>query len=257
MFAGAWGERAIELLQPAARRGGATLDRGGPLAMVGAPGASDGNWRCWISGRLTNAAELRERFGLPGDAEESALIARAHAQLGPGACDLLRGTFIVVAAESERGFALACRDQLGGRPLVYVRVAGGVLFAEHERDLLELVPSTPAPDRLALADWVGADTLLPARTLYEGMNRLPPAHRLVLSPGAVKVERYWRPRYEGTADGGREAIAERLRSQAFAAVDRAAAGSQAPAVLLSGGLDSACVAAGLAARGEIGRASCR
>ena len=44
-------------------------------------------------------------------------------------------------------------------------------------------------------------------------------------------------------------LGERLRDAAFAAVGRAAAGSQRPAVELSGGLDSACVAAGLTASG--------
>ncbi len=47
--------------------------------------------------------------------------------------------------------------------------------------------------------------------------------------------------------GSREEIAERLRLEAFAAVDRAA-DSDRVAVRLSGGLDSACVAAGVAAR---------
>src|SRR5437870_490491 len=139
MLAGAWGARAIELLALAAKRRGAMPDRVGSLAIIGDSGATESSWRCWISGRLTNAGALRERFGLPADVEPNAVIARAHAQLGTGACDLLRGTFIVVAAESERELALVLRDQLGGRPLVYVRVRGGVLFAEHERDLLELM----------------------------------------------------------------------------------------------------------------------
>lgn len=66
--------------------------------------------------------------------------------------------------------------------------------------------------------------------------------------GEIAIERYWQPRYEGVASGSRQEIAEHLRSAAFAAVERAAEGARRPAVSLSGGLDSACVAAGLAAR---------
>ena len=62
------------------------------------------------------------------------------------------------------------------------------------------------------------------------------------------IERYWAPRYEGTVSGSRHEIGERLRAEAFSAVDRAASGSRRVAVRLSGGLDSACVAAGLMAR---------
>ena len=252
MFTVAWGERAVELLNRGAARDGATVERTGPLSVVDADGksagATDGHWRCWISGRLTNAEELRERFGLTLTTEPAALIARAYARLGADACELLRGTFVVVALDRERETAMVIRDQLGGRPLVYARVGDGVLLAEHERAIVELLPSTPGPDRLALARWIERGSTPPGRTLFEGVRRIPPAHRILLSDDGVSIEPYWRPRYEGVAAGSRQEIAERLRSAAFAAVARAAQGARQPAVSLSGGLDSACVAAGLAAQ---------
>ncbi len=249
MFAVGWGERAVELIGRAAARDGIALERAGALAVIGAEGTAAGRWRCWISGRLTNARALRERFGLPLDVDPSALLACAHERLGPEACQLLRGTFVVVAFDRQRSTATIVRDHLGGRPLVHVRVGGGALFAEHERALVELLPRTPAPDRLALAGWIEHGGTPPARTLFEGVRRIPPAHRVELSAGAVAIEPYWRPRYEGLATGSREVVAERLRDAAFAAVARAAEGARRPALRLSGGLDSACVAAGLAARG--------
>jgi asparagine synthase (glutamine-hydrolysing) len=248
MFAVAWGERAVELLALAATGARPMPERAGPLAVAGAEGATDGSWRCWISGRLTNAEELRARFGMPPAADLPALIARAHAQLGLGACEHLRGTFIVVALDRERKTATIVRDQLGGRPLVHARAGGGALFAEHERAIVDLLPSTPGPDRLALARWIERGSFPPGRTLFEGIRHIPPAHRVLLSADDIAIEPYWRPRYEGVVAGSREAIAERLREAAFAAVQRAAQGALRPAVSLSGGLDSACVAAGLAAR---------
>lgn len=248
MIVGGWGERSLELLDLAANRTGGTLDRVGSLGVIAPAGVTEGQWRCWISGRLTNADALRERFRAPDIVNLNTLIARAHNQIGPSACEFLRGTFILVAVEHERGLASVSRDQLGGRPLLYARVGDGVLFAEHERELLDLLPSTPGPDRLALMRWIDRGTVLPGRTLYEGIRRVPPAHRLVLSSRGVAVERYWAPRYEGTRSGTRDELAEHLREEAFGAVDRAADQSRRPALLLSGGLDSACVAAGLAAR---------
>jgi asparagine synthase (glutamine-hydrolysing) len=253
VFAGAVGERAIELLARSAERNRATLEREGSLAVLGGSAADDGDWRCWLWGRLTNAGALRERLGATAELDASALIARAHARLGAAARGLLRGTFLIIAAERERGRAFAFRDQLGGRPLVYVSLQGGVLLAEHERDLLDLLPRTPDPDRLALAQWAAKGTLPADRTLYEGVRRLAPGHLLTLAPGALAGERYWLPHFEGTADDRREAAAERLRTATFAAIDRAASGSTRLALSLSGGLDSACVAAGLAARGRRAR----
>ncbi len=275
MFAVGWGERAVELMAPAAARGGERIELAGPLAVIDAEGtaaaggtlasatragasaasASDGRWRCWISGRLTNAEKLCARFGLPPDQPQAALVAHAYARVGPDACQLLRGTFVVVAFDRESITATIVRDHLGGRPLVHIRVGGGALFAEHERALVDLLPRTPAPDRLALARWIERGSTPPGRTLFEGIRHIPPAHRVELSAGAVAIEPYWQPRYEGLASGSREAIAERLREAAFAAVARAAEGARRPAVRLSGGLDSACVAAGLAARSTPGRSA--
>jgi asparagine synthase (glutamine-hydrolysing) len=242
---GAWGGPAIALLERSVQRDGQVLDRAGELAVKGATGADNGQWRAWTIGRLTNAPELSERLGAPPGEDLPALLARAHAQLGAGACEHLHGTFLVAATDGER--ALVIRDQLGGRPLLYARVGSGLLFAEQARDILDLLPGTPTPDRMALMQWIDRGTLPPGRTLHDGLRRVPPAHRLVLSRRAVEVERYWLPRYEGLLTDSRETLAERLRVEAFAAVERAAVGSRRPALRLSGGLDSACLAAGLAA----------
>lgn len=244
MFAVAWGERAIELMDLA----GGSPERTGPLAVVGAPGATDGSFRCWISGRLTNAQELCERFGLPSDCELSVLIARVYARVGLEACQLLRGTFVVVAFDRERETASVLRDHLGGRPLLHARVGSGALFAEHERAIVDLLPGTPAVDRPALTRWIERGSVPLGRTLFADIRHVPPAHRALLSNEPITIEPYWQPRYEGLASGSREEIADGLREAAFAAVGRAAQGTHRPAVSLSGGLDSSCVAAGLAAQ---------
>lgn len=258
---GAWGEPAIALLERAAQRQGASLDRAGELAVRGARSASAGRWHAWIAGHLTDAPELATQLGEAVGADRTAakrspetaavdsatLIARAYAQFGPRACERLRGSFVAVATDGEQ--ALVVRDQLGGRPLLFTRVRGGVLFAEHARELLELLPSTPGPDRLALMQWIESGTLPAQRSFYEGLHRVPAGHQLVLRGQQIAVRRYWLPHYEGTLSDPREAILERLRTEAFAAVERAVVGSRRPALRLSGGLDSACVAAGLAARG--------
>lgn len=251
MLIGGWGEEAIALLAEAAGQAGEPFDRHGSLALLGAPGATEEGWRCWLSGRLTNAAELRQRFPT-AQPDLTAAVALAHARLGPPACDLLRGTFILVAANAEQGIASVARDQLGGRPLVYARVGRGALFAEHERDLIARLATAPGPDRRAVSQWIDGGGLPGRRTFYAGIERVPPGHRLALSASGAVLERYWAPLYQGAAAGTREELAERLRSETFAAIDRAAAGARRPAVRLSGGLDSACVAAGLAARGSAG-----
>jgi asparagine synthase (glutamine-hydrolysing) len=251
VLAGAWGARAGELLARASERRGARVHRVGGLAMLSPPHAAEGSWCCWLFGEPEDSGTLAACFGRGHRGDLPAAFGRALAELGEAACELLCGRFVVVALDRDRGRCLLARDQLGAQPLVYARVADGVLFSEHECDLLDLLPRTPGPDRLALLQWIENGLTLPGRTLYEGLQRLPAGHRLILGgPGGhVSVERWWNIRYEGFEEGSATALAEGLREAAFAAIGRAAAGARAPAVKLSGGLDSACVAAGLAADG--------
>ena len=224
--------------------------------MLTAPHVTVGSWCLWLFGAPEDRGALTARFGLREHTDLPTALGRALAELGMEACALLQGRFVFVALEREHNHCLVTRDQLGAQPLVYTRLADGVLFAEHERDLLDLLPQTPAPDRLALLHWVDRSVTPAGRTLYEGVQRLPAGRRLILDGTRASIERWWSPRYDGIEEGSTTALGERLRDAAFAAVGRAAASSARPTVKLSGGLDSSCVAAGLAANGLAdGRAS--
>ena len=143
---------------------------------------------------------------------------------------------------------LVRRDPLGRLPLVYARLGEGAVWAEHEHEVIARLPATPAPDPLALKSWLEYGVLPSGRTLYQGVHRVPPGCRLVEVDGSIAIDRHWQPRFAGVISAEREEIAEWLRAQVFAAVGRAAADSGVTAVRLSGGLDSAAVAAGLRAR---------
>jgi asparagine synthase (glutamine-hydrolysing) len=247
MLAGAWGARAGELLERGAERR-TKVHRVGRLTMPRPPDLAVGSWCCWLFGAPEDRGALTTRFGLPPRGDLLAAFGRALTELGEGACELLHGRFVVVALDRERDRCLVTRDQLGAAPLVYTRVADGVLFAEHERDLIDLLPRTPAPDRLALAQWIENGVIPVGHTLYEDIRRLPAGHQMILAE-RMSVERWWHLRFQESEQGSAADLAERLRDAAFAAVGRAAAGAKRPAVKLSGGLDSACVAAGLATNG--------
>lgn len=222
--------------------------------MPSPPNLVEGSWFIWLFGEPEDRGALTARFGLRTRGGLPAAFARALGELGDPACELLCGRFVVVALDRTRDRCLVVRDQLGAQPLVHTHVADGILFAEHERELLDLLPRTPSPDRLSLLQWIDSGLTPQGCTLYEGLQRLPAGHRLILGEAHASVERWWNLRYQGTEAGTATMLAERLREAAFGAVGRAAAGSRRPAVELSGGLDSACVAAGLSA---IGRADGR
>ena len=169
---GGWGRGARELVLASA---GDVAESVGELALAGVEGGGEGRWRCWLAGRLSNAGELVRRFAPDEDGSVSAALAAAYELEGQAAGDLPRGTFVLLALDRERGVATVARDHLGGRPLVYARIGAGVLFAEHEREILALLARTPGPDRLAVQHWLERGGVSERSDPVRG--RLPPAAR--------------------------------------------------------------------------------
>jgi asparagine synthase (glutamine-hydrolysing) len=218
--------------------------------MLSPPHLAQGSWCSWLFGEPDDRGTLYARFGRQcSGGDLPAAFANALTELGEAACELLCGRFVVVALNRDQDRCVVARDQVGAQPLVYAPTVDGILFAEHERDLLELLPCTPGPDRLALLQWIDNSVTLEGHTFYEGLRRLQPGHQLGLAGRHAHIECWWALRYEGVEQGSESELALRLRDRTFAAIRRSTASSEHLGMKLSGGLDSACVAAGLTASG--------
>jgi asparagine synthase (glutamine-hydrolysing) len=94
-----------------------------------------------------------------------------------------------------------------------------------------------------MAHWLARTDVASARTLYGGIERLPAAHAVSLGPAGWSARRWWAPRYASPRAIDAAAAAVEVRAALERAGSRALEGSAQPAVMLSGGLDSAAVAA--------------
>jgi asparagine synthetase B (glutamine-hydrolysing) len=252
LLLGAWGPRGHTRVAAAARARGLELTEDGPLTLAAPAGsminAQAGGHRVWIVGRIDTdglPVELRS-----AGADAALIVAGALERLGATAQACLHGAYLIVVHDFSRRTAWVSHDHLGARTLAFAQHGAEALFAEHQVDLLSMLPATPAPDRLALVQWIDRGTLPGNRSLYSSVQRLPAGHRLEFSESGSELRCFWRPAYGEPCRVSADESALALRSGAFAAVRRAAAGLHRPAVKLSGGLDSACIAAGLAANAE-------
>jgi asparagine synthase (glutamine-hydrolysing) len=187
----------------------------------------DRAWRCLLAGRLWDALDVAEL--LESD--------------GAGALPLLRGRFALVAWRPGSGQALVAVDQLGAGAVFMSEHAGTLAAATEIRELLRVLPRRPAPDAAAVVGWITRGALARGQTHYEGVRRLPGGHVVEIEGAVWRLRRYWTARYKRPLLSRGEAT-EAVRSGIAAAVARRAGTARAPGVLLSGGLDSASVAAG-------------
>jgi asparagine synthetase B (glutamine-hydrolysing) len=248
---GAIGARAAARVLDRAQRAGWSAVSDGDLAFAAAgpppAGVGDRAVTAWLCGRLDPDAHA----GPP-----SARLARAARELAagdPAGVAALRGVYVLVARDSAQRVVWLCHDHRGGIPLHYARAADGFVFAEQPVDLLGLLERTPSPDRQAVVQWIARRALPPRRTLFSGVRRLSAGDGLRIDARDVSGVAVWRPRYREPAPSDASALAERVAEAAFDAVGRAIAGAERPGLRLSGGLDSACLAAGVA-RAAPGRA---
>jgi asparagine synthase (glutamine-hydrolysing) len=198
---------------------------------------------CVFDGHLDNAAELSVQLGISSGLSTEELLAAAWRGWGDELPARLRGDFVLLLWDRGRQQGLLARDQLGARPLFLSEIAGGICFAGEIRYLLELLPRRPAPDRVSVAHWLSTSSRPGSATLYEGVRRLNPGAVLLLGRDGAHERSYWKPRYSEPLVGSSEHLAGLAADRLGEAVRRRVAPDGETGVLMSGGLDSAAVAA--------------
>ena len=197
------------------------------------------------NGEIYNYRELRReleraghRFATQSDTE---VLVHLYEEHGPSFPRLLRGMFALAVSDSERRRLVLARDAFGIKPLYYRDRGGELAFASELRAL----PRAEI-DLDALEAFLAFNSIPAPYSIFRETRKLPPGHTLVWEGGATTLARFARPgaRPAGDADDADEAeLVEELRARLRDSV-RAHLVSDVPVgVLLSGGVDSAALAA--------------
>lgn len=186
---------------------------------------------------------LAARLGADPATGAERLIATGFARLGAEVVGLVDGEFAFVAWDAERRSGVIARDRTGARPLFLTEHGGGLLFASEVRGLIAALKSRPEPDIAALRRWLARRPLEREGTLYERIRRVPPGHLIELNDGRWRQHRYWRPAYRPPRPVGFDEAAGLVLDELEKSVAASLRHARRPALLLSGGLDSAVVAA--------------
>lgn len=199
-----------------------------------------------FDGRLDNRAELRAAVQARGetlrDSSDAELALKVSICLGDDAPGRMVGDFAFALWDARRRRLFCARDALGQRPFVFGFDGRTFRFASELCGILcdREVPRTPNEDMVAEALAFGVRSR--SATLYQGLERLPAAHYLVLEAGRVQIRKYWDIDLEAELRlDTDEAYAERFQ-EVFTEAVRCRMRSHRPlAAYLSGGLDSSAV----------------
>ena len=203
--------------------------------------------RVMLDGRIDNRSELLAALPTPtGPVADAELIARCYESWGPAAVSRLIGDFAFVLWDPGRERLIAARDALGVKPLYFHRSHGRISIASQARQLLALRGVPRRLDEQAMGAYL-VGRVEDERTLFDGIRSLPAGHMAVAHGSSWRIERYWLPETIAAVRTTDPRAVQRQFDRLLEMAVDCRRGTETPiGVQLSGGLDSAAVAASAA-----------
>lgn len=186
------------------------------------------------------SGDLRELDLLGDVVPDAALLLAAHARWGHDAPTHLVGAFVYAVWDDRVGELVLVRDALGVRQVAFHHVPGQHFAFGTEASALFAVEGIEAEiDEHRIAESLSGRGYEPVQSLFRGIVKLKPAHRLVVTASGVRESRYWElaipaPPAGDAAEQFAEVFEEAVRCRTRSAFPVGAE--------LSGGMDSSSVA---------------
>jgi asparagine synthase (glutamine-hydrolysing) len=203
----------------------------------------------WLvfNGEIYNHADHRpgleargHRFRSRCDAE---VILHLYEEYGPDCVDHLRGMFAFALWDSRRRRLLLARDRIGVKPLYFAALPRGLAFGSEIKALFGHPALSPRLNEPALSLYLTFAATPAPGTLFAGVEKLPPGHRLLVDAdtGQRSLERYWQPLPDPTELGRQrhpEEYVERLEALVRESIGLRMMSDVPYGAFLSGGVDS-------------------
>jgi asparagine synthase (glutamine-hydrolysing) len=190
-------------------------------------------------------ARLVERGVDPGALKLAECLARLYEVDGPDFLNQLHGIFSIALWDPRKQRLLLAIDRLGAKGLYWGREGESLLFATRLSALCAVrkAPSEVAP--AAVTQYLLFSAIPHPMTIYRGVEKLPPATRLIYENGQVRQDRYWDIQYIESSDKDETNWARQvqggMRSAVYTHLDGCS--SENIGAYLSGGTDSSSVVA--------------
>jgi asparagine synthase (glutamine-hydrolysing) len=170
-------------------------------------------------------------------------ILHLYEEYGDDCVSHLRGQAAFALWDRKNRKLLLARDRMGKKPLYYTIQKGTLYFASELSALLRALPEKPEIQLEAIDLYLSLQYIPDPHTAYQGIYKLPPAHRLIWQDGRAKVERYWDFGYQPKHRRSEEQLIEELRALLTESVKMRLISEVPLGAHLSGGIDSSIIVA--------------
>ncbi len=206
-----------------------------------------------LNGEIYNYRQLAGRLRMAGHwlitESDTETIVHLYEDHGAGLVDHLRGMFALAVWDRASGTLILARDRAGKKPLYYYEDSGRLWFASELKCLLALASTPREIDPVAHHLYLTYKYVPNPLSIFRGIRKLPPAHRLIWRDGKTRVERYWTLQFASEDQPSAEPVAvlaEQLREHLLEATSARMISERPLGAFLSGGLDSSAIVAAMA-----------
>ena len=213
----------------------------------------DGRYVIIFNGEIYNHSEVRAQLEAVGrvfvSRSDTEVILHAFDEWGSAAVERFVGMFAIAVWDEKLQALELVRDRVGVKPLYFGWHDGTLCFASELKALREFRHWHPAINRQAMGEFLQYGYISEDRTIYDGVHKLLPGHRLKLRRGdEPRIERYWSilDVCGEPLNGTDQEIEERLEELLISAAKYRMVSDVPVGVYLSGGVDSSLVSAILA-----------
>jgi len=211
---------------------------------TGAQPMSDpfGNTICY-NGEVYNYLELRKElsdydFKTSSDTE---VILAAYQKWGVDCVNHFRGMFAFAIWDQSNQSLFCARDRFGIKPFYFTQVEDNFYFSSEVKALIPFLPEIKTHAE-ALQDYLVFQFCLGTKTLFEGVQELPPAYCLIAKNGKHYLSKYWEVFYELDFDHTSKYFEEKLRDLIQDSIRMHTRSDVPIGAYVSGGIDSGIIA---------------
>jgi asparagine synthase (glutamine-hydrolysing) len=207
---------------------------------------ADGRLTLVYNGELYNFRELALELQRAGhefqSRSDTEVVLHAYEEWGVGCLDRFDGMFAFAVWDERTQELVLARDRFGVKPLYYGTSDGRLLFGSEVKAIVA-AGYRPSLDAAAVAEYFTFQNIFSERTLFDGIRVLPAGHYMRVGEHGAETRQYWDLRLEPDESVGRDEWVELIATAFEGGVIRQLVGDVHLGSYLSGGMDSASIAA--------------
>lgn len=199
-----------------------------------------------VNGELYNHKEIRQalahNYTFSTESDSEALL-HLFEDLEQGALERINGMFAAALWDIKAKRLFLARDRLGIKPLYYCRIQSGLLFGSELKALLAH-PDCPRQIRWSDLGVIGPQQFSRVPSYVEGIEHLPGGHYLFFSERqGAQIKPYWSLNDNLLNQKANDSVARDYQELFQDSVEKRLMSDVPVGIFLSGGVDSALIAA--------------